>query len=135
MAANSSQGTLLKYLNSTYITVAQRTSVKPNAHTRAKLETTDLDSTWETSIAGIPRAGEIEMEGNYDASTTSHAYLWASFGTGTVETWQLILTDAGSATFAFSGWISSMQVGEAKTDGIQKFSIKIQITSSVVLTP
>lgn len=135
MTAVASQGTLLKYLNSSYITVTQRTSVKPNAHTRAKLETTDLDSTWETSIAGIPRAGEIEMEGNYDAGTTSHAYLWASLGTGTVETWQLILTDSGGAIFAFSGWIASMQLGEAKTDGIQKFTIKIQITGASTLTP
>lgn len=132
MAANSSQGTLLKLSGTT---IVQRTTIKPNAMTRAKLETTDLDSTWETSIAGIPRGGELEMEGNYSAGEATHASLWSSFGSGTVESWSLTLTDAGGAVFAFSGYITSLQIGEAKTDGIQKISIKIQITGAVSLTP
>ena len=132
MAANATQGTLLKRDGTT---IAQRVTVKPNAHTRAKLETTDLDSTWETSIPGILRGGEVEMEGNYSAADATHAALWSSFGSGTVETWQLILADTGGAVFGFTGWISSMQVGEAKTDGVQKFTIKIQTTGVVTLTP
>lgn len=132
MGAFATQGTLLKQ-NGT--TVAQRVSIKPNAHTRAKLETTDLDSTWETSIAGIPRGGEIEFEGNYDAGQATHAALWTSFGNGAVDTWTITATDTGAAVFSVSGWITSLQVSEAKTDGIQKFTCKIQTTGAVTLTP
>lgn len=136
MAANATLGALLRLdTASTFNTISQRVRIKPNEHSRAKLETTDLDSTWETSLAGIKRAGEIECEVNYDASLTQHARIWSSFGSGTVENWKLVLTDASNAEFAFSGWISGIAVGEAKVDGVQTMTVKIQISGAVVLTP
>ncbi len=136
MASNATQGTLLQLsISAVFTTIAQRVRVKPNEVKREKIETTDLDSTWESSIAGIPRAGELEMEINYDAGAATHAALWASFGTGTVEAWKLILADSGTATFAFSGWIMSFQPGEATVDGLQKATLKIQVTGAVTLTP
>lgn len=134
--AHSAQGTLLQVSISTvFTTIGLRTRINPHDNTRAKLETTDLDSSAEESIAGIRRGGEIELEGNYNAANAQHAYLWASYDAGTVESWKLILADSGAATFAFSGWISSFKVAEAATDVVQKFNIKIQVTGVTVLTP
>ncbi len=136
MGVNATQGTLLKLsISSVFTTVGQRVRVKPAELTRAKIETTDLDSTWETSIAGIPRAGEIELEINYDAAAATHAALWSSFGLGTVESWKLILADTGAAEYAFTGYITSFMPSEAVTDGLQKAMLKIQISGAVVLTP
>lgn len=136
MAANATQGTLLQLsISSVFTTIAQRVKVVANEVTRAKIDTTDLDSTWETSIPGIPRGGEIELEINYDPGNATHAALWTSLGAGTVEDWKLILADAGAAAFAFEGWITSFKPGEATVDGLQTASLKIQTTGAVVLTP
>lgn len=132
MAANATLGTLLKQGSNT---IAQRVRIKPNEFTRAKLETTDLDSTWETSIAGIKRAGELECEINYDAGNATHAALWTLFGSGATDSFSLTLLDAGGAVFAFDAWISGLSVGEAKVDGIQTATIKFQLTGTVTLTP
>ncbi len=132
MATNATQGTLLKQGSTT---IAQRVRIKPNEVKREKIETTDLDSTWESSIAGIPRAGELELEINYDAGGATHAALWTLVGSGAVDNFSLTLTDAGGAVFAFAAWVMSFQPGEATTDGLQKATVKFQVTGAVTLTP
>lgn len=132
MAEHGTQGTLLK-LGGT--TVAQRVRINPNDNTRNKIETTDLDDTAETSIPGIMRGGELELEVNYDAGVATHASLWSAYENKTVGSWSLVLQDSGSATFDFSGWISSFKPGEAAVDGLQRATIKITVSGTVTLTP
>lgn len=136
MATTKGQGTLLKLsIASVFTTISQRTSIKPPKKTRNKIETTDLDSTAETSIPGIPRSGECEFTLNYDPIQATHAALETSFTNGVVESWKLIYADPGVAEDAFSGWISEFGREEATTDGLMKCTIKIQITDVVTLTP
>lgn len=137
MAVAKTQGALLQLsIASVYTTVAQRLRIKPNEPTRNKLETTDLDSTAETSVSGILREGEVELEVFLDTADATHAALWTLKGSGAVGDWKIIYADTGATVDAFSGWISGgPTTGEMTTDGLQKATIKMQITGVVVRTP
>ena len=128
------QGSLLKVsISSTLTAVSKRTKIKGPPRKRAKIETTDLDSVAETSIPGIPRGEEVELELNLNPGDTGHAYLETSYEAGNIESWAYVLSQGSS--YAFSGYITSFELGEVTTDGLQKAMLKIQITGAVVLTP
>lgn len=136
MAVAKTQGAVLQLsIASVYTTVAQRVRIKPNDSTRNKLETTDLDSTAETSVSGIIREGEVELEVFLDTADATHAAIWTLKGSGAVGDWKIIYADTGATVDAFSAWISGISTGEFTTDGLQKATIKTQITGLVVRTP
>ena len=136
MAATKGQGTLLQLsIASSYTTVAQRVDIDMPEFTRAAIETTDLDATWESFVAGIMRSGELSFTANYDPANSTHAQLWTSVGSGTVESWKLILADAGAAEFAFSGLITKFKPGTAETDGLVRLQVCIKLSGTVTLTP
>lgn len=132
MGTNSTQGTLLKVSSTT---IAQRVRIKPAEHTRADIETTDLDSTWKTYIAGIPDGGEMELEINYDPGSATHATLWSLFGSGAVDDFQLVLTDAGAAVISFDAIVKGFMLGEMTTDQLQRATVKLRITGAVAIAP
>lgn len=137
MARIKGQGTILAveatYNSGTFATVSQRTTISPNEATRAKLETTDLDSEAEESESGILREGENTFTINYDPETATHATLWACKGDGNKRKWRLDLVQG--SRFAFEAWVSGFQVGELTTDKLVQATLKLQITGLVVLTP
>lgn len=135
MAVNSTQGTLLKVTIATVLTtVAQRVSIKPNEVSHNEIETTDLDATAETSIAGIERGGELDLTVNWDMSLATHAFLEASRVAKTILVWNLILTDTGACTDAFSAWIKSRKIGDAEVDKKQEANFKLKVTGASTLT-
>lgn len=138
MATTRGQGTLLKVsIAASYTTISQRTSVTPPKKNRAKIETTDLDSTAETSIPGIMRVGECDMVLNYDPAAATHAYLEASIDAGsqTAESFKLIYSDSGAAEEAFTAWVMELGREEATTDGLMKCAVKLCVTGLNTLTP
>lgn len=132
MAPNSTQGATLS-IGGTAIT--KRTRIKAAESTRAKIETTDLDSVAEESIGGIKRNGEYEFDILWDASLASHAAIWAAYQNNTIPAWTYVLPSTGNPEYAFSAWVSAMTPPEAATDTVQKLTVKIQVTGEVVLTP
>jgi len=131
MAVNSTKGTLLQAeISSVFTTIAQRISIKPNEVSHNEIETTDLDASSSTSIAGIERAGELEMTLNWDMSNSTHAFLETTRANRTIINWKLILSDTGAATDSFSGWIMSRKIGDAEVDKKQEATFKIKITAA-----
>ena len=135
MSKIKTKGTLLQVsISSTFTTVAQRIRIVPNERTRNEIETTDLDDDDATSVAGIRRAGEVELEGYLDPEDATHAYLEASYASGAIEAWKHILANSAASEYAYSGWIMSFQLGEQAIDGTVRFTIKIKITGAVTHT-
>lgn len=137
MAYTPANGTLLQLdIASVYTTVVQRTEIDPPERTRAKIETTDLDSTDETSIgASIRRNGEVKLKGWHDAAATTHAALLTAYTDGLARNWKIIFADAGNDTDAFSGWVMSYKKGTAQIDGLVEINITICVTGAIANTP
>ena len=136
MGVAKGQGTLLQVsISSVFTTIAERTKVKPPPMERGKIVRTNLDSTWQQSVAGLPDGGEVELTCHYDPAATTHAYLWTSFQAGSDEAWKAILTDSGAAEVAFTGWIKKFEPGEAVTDNLVELAITICVTGAVTITP
>ena len=107
----------------------------PTGSSRAKIDTSGLTSAQESSIAGLPRWGTVSFVANLDHADASHAYLYASFLTTTIEAWKITYADAGAATVAFSGYLTALDAGPATVDGIVTLSGTVQITGALTLTP
>lgn len=136
MAVTKGHGTVLQLsISSVFTAITQRTQVKPPNFSHADIETTNLDSSWKSFVAGIKEAGEVSFSGHYSPAEVTHAALWTSYGSGTEESWKVILADSGTAEFAFAGYIKEMNIGEAVTDNLVMLDVTIKITGAVTLTP
>jgi len=125
--AFATQGTLLKQ-NGT--TISKRTKIKPAPQNHAKIDTTDLDASAYTSIPGLMNCGELECEINFNPLDSTHAALTTSLNAGNIDTWVIAYANS-SSTDSFSGWISSFEPSEAVVDGLQKATLKIQVTGVI----
>lgn len=136
MGSTPGNKTLLQLsIASTFTTIVQRIEVAAPERTRAKIETTDLDSDDETSISGIRRNGQVKLKCNHDISLATHAALLAAYADGLPRDWKQIMADTGAETDAFSGWVSSYQKGAAKVDGLVDSSLTIEVTGAITNTP
>jgi hypothetical protein len=135
MAEIKTKGTLLQAeISTVFTTVAQRLKITPGEGNRNEIETTDLDDDAETSVSGILREGEYDVEGHLDPENATHAYLWTLKGSGAANNWKLILPNSAASEYAFSAWLKSFKLGEIGIDGLQKFTAKLKATGLVTLT-
>lgn len=132
MTAFSAQGTLVKVND---LAIFGRTKVTAPPVSRATLETTDLDSTWETSIPGIRRAGEMKYEINWDPGNASQAAVWGWYGNGAIGNWSTTLADTGGGLLYGDGYVTNFEPSESGTDVVQKATVTIKHTGALTLTP
>lgn len=128
----SAIGTTLKLAGTT---IAGRTKITAAPMTRAKLETTDLDSFWEQSIPGIPRLGELKFEMNWDPGNATQAAVYDWFANGTTGNWTVTLPDAGNAMLITTAYVVGIEPGESAVDAVQKATVTVQPTGNLTLTP
>lgn len=132
MAVTPAKGTLLQMeIAEVFTTVAQRVSIDPPEMTREKIETTDLDSDAETSIAGIIRPGDVSMTCNIDPANATHQALWAAYQDGGVNSYKLVYADAKQSEDEFDAWISSYKKGTAEVDGLVTLELTFTVTGNV----
>jgi Lambda phage tail tube protein, TTP len=138
---NATNGNILSIaISSTQTTIARRTSIKPPPRTRDPIDTTDLDSTDDMMILGIRKTGEAEFTFNLDPNGVTDAYLESSYNAGTIESFVYKLKNSTTSGYAFSGGITSYELGEAKVNGLSTATLKVKPTgvtpgtAAVVLT-
>ncbi len=136
MANTPGKGTTIKLtISSTPTTIVQATSITAPQMANPLVDTTDLSSTWRTSIGTIPDGGEVTMAINYDASSATHAQLTTSFVAGTVETWLITFPDAQTATVGFTGHITAFNWSEATVENLVSATVTIKVSGAVTITP
>lgn len=136
MAAVPANATLLKVtISASLTTITQRVSLKLPKVTRTAIETTDLDSTWDTIIVGLKRSEPFEFVLNWDPAETTHAYLWTSVTGGVLEVWQFVMADGGAATIGFSGYVLSDESQDIAVDGLVRKTFTVKPTGAITLTP
>lgn len=135
MAAVPSNGTLLQVsISASYTTIPQRISLKLPKVMRAQIDTTDLDSTWDTLIVGIQRSEPFDFQVNWDPANSTHHYLWTSQGSGTLEAWRFTMTDTGSATIGFNGYIVTDESQDITVDGLVRKTFTVKPSGAVTLS-
>ncbi len=105
-----------------------------------QLNTADIDfSHLESSDqfremgAGMKSAARVQFSGRYQPAHATHKNtargLIALWVAQTVVNFQIVLSDGSSSTWAFSGYISSFQPGEAGLDSPVDFTAEITLTA------
>lgn len=136
MAYTPGKGSLLKVsISASQTTIVQQVTFSGPRKTKAAIDTTDLSLSHKTFIAGICDSGEVSFSGLYDPAATTHIYLETSWTGGLVESWNIVLADAGAAVIAFSGFLTALEYGEANVDGVVPINGTIKITGAVTVTP
>jgi hypothetical protein len=130
------RGSQLKVsISASQTAVAQQVTFSGPRKTKTAIDTTDLSLSHKTFLAGICDSGEVSFSGWYDPANATHQYLETSWTGGIMESWNIVLNDAGAAVIAFSGFLTALEYGEANVDGVVPINGTIKISGAVTVTP
>jgi hypothetical protein len=140
--AIQSQGTLLKMGDGggpeTFTTIAEVRDITGPSFTRKSNDVTPIDATFEQILAGgVARTGSLTFNLNLIPGSATHGIV-----TGLMKKWhdniktnfKLIFTNdiAGSATYAFAGWVVKVENVE-KVDAEVTANVEIKLTGTPTL--
>lgn len=136
MAATRAQGTTLKFTpkGSAQVCVGRLTSVGEIESDSEALDVTTLESEggYREYIQGFRDAGEVELNGYYDAGDAGQAALRTAYDSGAIGAFEVCFPDGSKA--AFSGFVKGYTVGSAEVDGAIGFGAKLRVSGAVTLT-
>ncbi len=137
MTPTPSNATLLKVsISASFTLIPGRVSMGFPKISAAQIDTTDLDSTWDTIIlSSINRSEPFEITINWDPANAVHAYLWTAITTKTLESFKFTFADTGAADKTFSGYVVSDALQDVTVDGVVQKKIGIKPSGTVTLTP
>lgn len=136
MATVPGEGTTLKVtITATPTVIGAVISVDPPELARPPIDTSHLTSNPREYRVGVLDISELTFVINYDPGTTTHAYLTSSILAGTLEVWLLTFADSGTATYGFSGYLSSFKPESIELDGNVTATVKIRPTTTITITP
>lgn len=144
---NVGEGTLLQIsISSSFVTVAQRTTIGGPKATVASIPTTNLDSTSKTyRPSRQPDSGELDLHVFVDPNdTNSHQTLMSrvvpqgSITTAPpVDSWKLIFNDGNTtpANATFSGFLTAFELDGMEEEQNLGANITIKLTGPIAWNP
>lgn len=140
--AKSSFGTLLKLGDGgggseVFTTVAEVKDITPIPFTADTEEVTHHSSPggYEEHIVTILRTGEVKFAINWLVQNATHSYsagLLKDYEDKTLRNFQLVLTDVGTTTWAFSAYVTGFEP-DAPVAGVSEASITLKVTGQPTL--
>lgn len=136
MAKYAAKGAILKYENpaSTWNTIPAVGDFELDLGDTEEIDVTTHDSagSFRETVNGFKAPAEISFPLVYDPANTHHEYLRANHG-GTAVGFQVILPDAGAATFEFEAIIKGFRVS-APVDGRLEATVTVKPTGAITFT-
>lgn len=134
--AQKTQGTELFYVKdpSTIVKVGKLTGVTGTGGGNSQIDTTDLDSTENEYMAGLPNPGSVATPLNFDPNVQAHRDLYDLWVSGATKQWLIGLSDGtapptittGTITYpttrsylSFNGYISDFPIDAAINSKLQ----------------
>ena len=136
MAATRSQGTTLKFTpaGEAQVSVGRLTSVGEIQSDSEALDVTTLESTggYREYIQGFRDAGEVELNGFFDAGDAGQSALRAAYDSGATGAFEVCFPDGSKVEF--SGFVKGHTVGSAEVDGAIGFGAVVRVSGAVKMT-
>ncbi len=94
--------------NRNSVAVAGVNSISGPDKTRDTIDTTALDTAggYRTFIGGFRDGGEITLTMNYEV--VGYTNLDTDFAATANQSYEIVLSDTGNTSYAFSGWVTSL---------------------------
>ena len=111
--------------------VALLTAINGIELTADMVEVTNHQSAngYKEFLPGLLDAGEVSLEGNFDyTDTTGQQAMITDFNSKTSRTAVITFPSATGTTWTFTGYISSVKIGDAPVDGVIPFTASIKPT-------
>jgi predicted secreted protein len=121
-----------RWSGSTWVTLAEVTSITGPTMTRDFIDVTSLDSTggYREFITGFRDAGTISMNMNF--TRDSYDALKLDFESPTLQNYQIILSDPENSSIEFEGLVTEIPV-TIPTDDKISVDCTIKITGQVII--
>ena len=133
--ATGAMGTVISFepLGGAKARVGRLSSVGEIAPTSEEIEITTLDSEggFREYMQGLRSAGDIEIEGFFDAGDAGQGALREAFANGAAGQAEVAFPDGSTASF--SAFAKGYKIGAAEVDGAIGFSAELRITGAVEL--
>lgn len=135
--AYSSHGTLIKRGDGAgievFTTIALVKDIKGPGRSLGTEETTHQASTSAEYVAGVPDAGEISFDMDYDPSDTQQQGLVTDMTGRTLRNFKVIFPDAGAAEYAFAAFVTKFET-DMKVKGALTASVTLKISGAITFT-
>ncbi len=122
----------LRWSGAAWVALAEVNSISGPTMTRDFIDVTSLDSTsgYREFITGFRDAGTVSLTMNF--TRTTYDLMKADFESDEAVNYQIVLPDAGSTSFEFSGLVTELPL-EIPTDDKVTANVTIKLTGAVVV--
>lgn len=131
------QTTQLTSSTTTFVSIAQVTSITPPQLAMGSVETTHLTSTWREHQSTIKDGGEVAFALEWDPAHITHSEALTHWSTGTARTWRVVYSTTANTTTVyyheFAGFPTAFQFQELTVDNVALVNMTIRTTSAVTL--
>ena len=131
--AVSGVGTLFRrWSGSTWVNIAEVSSISGPSMTRETIDVTSLDSTggYREFIAGFRDAGNVQLAMNF--TRTTFDTMKDDFESDTAQNYEIVLPDAENTTLEFEGLVIECPLEVPTGDKITS-SVNIKVTGAVTV--
>lgn len=118
------------FLQKAGTTIAEVTNITGPGLTRDTFNTTYHGGTWQEYVAGLPDAGEINIDLNWLPANTNQSHIYSDM-TATAQTYQILFTDAATTTWTVTGLVTNVTPA-APVDGKLSATATFKLTGAVV---
>ncbi len=137
-SALEAQGMLLKIGSGsgtiTYATIPEVKTFSGPGGSATVIDVSDLSSTAREKRMGLNDEGQLSFTINYLPTNTQHALLRTQRNSRALTPFQLVFTDTGAMTWAFSAYVNGFSVSGA-VDGVVEAQVTLEISGSITETP
>ena len=98
-----------------------------------EVDVTTLDSPggYREYMQGVKSAGELELEGFFDANDAGQAALIAAYASGAEQACEIAFPDGTTVTF--QAFVKGYTIGAAEVDQAVAFGAKLRVTGAVTV--
>lgn len=115
------------------VALAEVNSISGPSKTRDTIDVTSLDSTggYREFIGGFRDGGEVGLNMNF--TMAGYNLLNTDFEASTLQTFTIVLSDAGATTFDFSAFVSNLTMSVQPGDKVTA-EVTLKISGQVTMT-
>lgn len=118
-----------------FTTLGQLSSLDGPSNSVGSVQVTNLDSTRQEYIPGLPDGGDISGTLQFDAADPNHAYLAGLADAPEILEWQVKIPTKPNATmFTCDGFLTEFGVSAGGAEEVVEASITIKVTGEVVIS-
>jgi len=133
MAVYSTAGSYIQINNGSLANVSHPESISGPSGSKQEIDTTALDDTATTSVAGAPDYGEVQVSCFADGADAGQLAVKFVYDAGTTKGWKIVTPGGTNNSYTFNGYVKSWSLNLGK-NAPGKIDFTVKVTGGVTVS-